>query len=151
MRIAGLEFVEVVSVTRFEAGIADNVIPGEATVTVNLRYPPDRTPAQAEAHLRSSCLRWPSSRSSDPRPPAGGHGVSAGRVPPRSGRLDVEPKQAWTNVADFTTHGIDAVNYGPGHTNYAHTSDELVRVAALVEAYDVLAAFVGGRVREDTH
>ena len=50
---AGFEFVEVVSVTRFESGIADNVIPGEATVTVNLRYPPDRSPDDAEAYLRS--------------------------------------------------------------------------------------------------
>jgi succinyl-diaminopimelate desuccinylase len=51
--IDGLEFLEVVSVTRLDAGIADNVVPGEAMATVNLRYPPDRTPAEAEAYLRS--------------------------------------------------------------------------------------------------
>ena len=49
--VGGLEFREVLSVTRLEAGIADNVIPGEATATVNLRYPPDRTPAEAETFL----------------------------------------------------------------------------------------------------
>ena len=64
------------------------------------------------------------------------------------GGFAVEPKQAWTNVADFTAVGIDAVNYGPGHTEYAHRSDELVRIDALVEAYEVLAAFLHGRVRE---
>ena len=152
VRIAGLEFVEVVSVTRFAAGIADNVIPGEATVTVNLRYPPDRTPAQAEAHLRSLVPAVAEFELVGSAPP--GRVVTASPLVESlraAGSLDVEPKQAWTNVADFTTHGIDAVNYGPGHTKYAHRSDELVRVAALVEAYDVLAAFVGGRVREDTH
>ncbi|HET6624176.1 MAG TPA: hypothetical protein VFG70_06560, partial [Gaiellaceae bacterium] len=59
-------------------------------------------------------------------------------------------KQAWTNVADFTAVGIDAVNFGPGHTEYAHRGDELVRIDALVDAYEVLAAFVRGGVREDT-
>jgi succinyl-diaminopimelate desuccinylase len=38
--IDGLVFREVVSVTRLEAGIADNVIPGSATATLNLRYAP---------------------------------------------------------------------------------------------------------------
>ena len=40
--VNGLEFREVISVTRLHAGIADNVIPGEATATLNFRYPPDR-------------------------------------------------------------------------------------------------------------
>ena len=52
--VDGLEFREVVSVTRLHAGIADNVIPGEATATLNLRYPPDREPADAEAFLAAS-------------------------------------------------------------------------------------------------
>ena len=68
----------------------------------------------------------------------------------RAGALDVEPKQAWTNVADFTARDIDAVNFGPGHTEYAHRRDELVRVSALVDCYEVLDAFVSGGVREDT-
>jgi len=147
--IEGLEFVEVVSVTRFEAGIADNVIPGEATVTLNLRYPPDRTPTEAEAYLRGLVPEGVRLEVVSASPP--------GRVVTTSplveslraaGSLGVEPKQAWTNVADFTAVGIDAVNYGPGHTEYAHRSDELVRIDALVEAYEVLAAFLHGRVRE---
>ena len=149
--IEGLEFVEVVSVTRFEAGIADNVIPGQATVSLNLRYPPDRTPAEAEAYLRSLVPEGVLLEIVSTSPP--GRVVTSSPLVESlraAGRLEVEPKQAWTNVADFTAVGIDAVNYGPGHTEYAHRSDELVRVAALVEAYEVLAAFVGGRVREDT-
>jgi succinyl-diaminopimelate desuccinylase len=148
--VGGLEFREVVSITRLEAGIADNVIPGEATATVNLRYAPDRTPAEAEADLRSLA---PAEATVDVvgTAPAGAVVTSSAlvRALREAGDLEIEPKQAWTNVADFTASGIDAINFGPGHTDYAHRADELVHVSALVHAYDVLWAFLTGRVRED--
>ena len=46
--IEGLPFYEVISVTRIQGGVADNVVPDEVVATVNLRYPPDRTPEEAE-------------------------------------------------------------------------------------------------------
>ena len=61
-----------------------------------------------------------------------------------AGDLALEPKQAWTNVADFTTRGIDAVNFGPGATRYAHRRDELVEIDALVSAYETLLRFLTG-------
>jgi succinyl-diaminopimelate desuccinylase len=67
----------------------------------------------------------------------------------RSGGLAVEPKQAWTNVADFTARGIAAVNLGPGHTSLAHKRDERVEIAALVDVYETLRRFVLGAIRED--
>ena len=51
--VDGLPFYEVVSVTRLEAGTADNVIPDRAVATLNLRYPPDRSPEEAEHLVRS--------------------------------------------------------------------------------------------------
>src|SRR4051794_5536509 len=48
----GLVFREVVSVTQLHAGVAANVIPGEAVATVNFRYAPGRSRADAEAQLR---------------------------------------------------------------------------------------------------
>jgi succinyl-diaminopimelate desuccinylase len=66
-----------------------------------------------------------------------------------AGSLELEPRQAWTNVADITANGVDAVNFGPGHMAYAHRKDELVRIPALVHAYGVLHSFLTGRVRED--
>ena len=59
-----------------------------------------------------------------------------------AGDLAVEPKQAWTNVADFTTRGIDAVNFGPGHPHFAHRRDEQVEIGALVHCYETLHRFV---------
>ena len=66
-----------------------------------------------------------------------------------AGDLAIEPKQAWTNVADFTAKGIDAVNFGPGHTAYAHRQDELVEIDALVHVYETLDRFFGTPIRED--
>ena len=56
----------------------------------------------------------------------------------------IEPKQAWTNVADFTARGIPAVNFGPGATRYAHARDERVEVASLERAYLALRALALG-------
>jgi succinyl-diaminopimelate desuccinylase len=148
--VGGLEFREVVSVTRLEAGIADNVIPGEATATVNLRYPPDREPAAAERYLETLV-------------PAGAvlevvSNAAPGRVVVdapavrslcAAGSLSIQPKQAWTNVADFTMRGIDAVNFGPGHTALAHHADERVAVDSLVRAYEVLERFLTSPIGED--
>jgi succinyl-diaminopimelate desuccinylase len=58
-----------------------------------------------------------------------------------SGDFALEPKQAWTPVAEFSAQGLDAVNLGPGATRYAHTQDERVEIAALQRCYDALARF----------
>jgi succinyl-diaminopimelate desuccinylase len=146
----GLEFVEVLSVTRFEAGIADNVIPGEAAATLNFRYAPDRTPAEAEAHLSTLVPEdatveilgnSPSARVVTDSPL-----VAALQA---AGHPEIAPKQAWTNVADFTSRGIDAVNFGPGQPELAHHADERVEIATLVEAYETLTRFLIGAIRED--
>jgi succinyl-diaminopimelate desuccinylase len=137
--VGGLRFFETVTLTRIEGGIADNVVPDHAVATVNLRYPPDREPDDAIALLRSLL-------------PDGAELEVVGNSPParvvadaplvqallEAGATAVEPKQAWTNVADFTTRGIDAVNFGPGDPAFAHRRDERVEIAALVHCYETL-------------
>ncbi len=148
--VDGLTFVEVLSITRLESGIADNVIPDLATATLNFRYPPDRLPEDADEHLRSLC---PADATLEivSHAPAGrvvtGNPMVSALV--AAGAERIEPKQAWTNVADFTAHGIDAVNFGPGHTRYAHRRDERVEVAALVHAYETLERLLTGAIGED--
>ena len=147
--VNGLEFREVVSVTRLQAGIADNVIPGEAVATVNLRYPPDREPSEAEAFFAGLAPDDATLEVLSNAPPARVVDSPAVRALQRAGGLEIGPKQAWTNVADFTTRGLDAVNFGPGHTAFAHHPDERVAIDALVSAYEVLGRFLASPIGED--
>jgi succinyl-diaminopimelate desuccinylase len=145
VELHGLRFVEVVSATQIEGGIASNVIPERATCLLNYRYAPDRTPAEAQARIRELAQE------------AGADEVAmAGNSPSapvvadaplvvqlrEAGGLPVEPKQAWTPVAEFAAAGVDAVNFGPGATAHAHRRDEQVEIEALVRNWDVLRAFL---------
>ncbi len=143
--VGGLPFYEVVSITQLEAGIASNVIPDRAVATLNFRYAPDRTPESAAAHLRSLTPDGAELEITGDSPPAAVvTDTPLVRALRDAGELEFEPKQAWTNVADFTTRGIDAVNFGPGATRYAHRRDELVEIDALVTAYETLLRFLAG-------
>ncbi|MBA2384687.1 MAG: succinyl-diaminopimelate desuccinylase [Actinobacteria bacterium] len=147
VEIGGLTFTEVLSVTRIEGGIASNVIPDRAIAHVNFRYAPDRSPSSADAYLRSLVPDGASFEPAGDSPPA--RVVTDSPLVQRlraCGGLALEPKQAWTNVADFTSRGIDAVNFGPGATRYAHRRDEQVEISALQRAFEALWAFVTGSV-----
>jgi succinyl-diaminopimelate desuccinylase len=139
----GLPFTEVVSVTRIAAGIAGNVIPGEAVATVNYRYPPGRTPAEAEAWLRELCEPYGTLviEGNAPSAPVTTATPLAQSLIDAGGGLARAAKQAWTPVAEFAAAGVDAVNFGPGGTPQAHARDEHVRVDALVFCYETLEAF----------
>jgi len=140
--VDGLRFVEVVSVTRIAGGIAGNVIPGEAVATVNHRYAPGRSAADAEAWLRELCEPYGTLLIEGNAPSAP---VSIGNPLAQrliaTGDLAVEAKQAWTPVAEFAAAGVDAVNFGPGDPAQAHAKDEHVGIQALVRCYEIVEAF----------
>jgi succinyl-diaminopimelate desuccinylase len=139
--VDGLVFREVASVTQIHGGIATNVIPARCEATVNYRYAPTRAMDEAETRLRELVggeleitMRSP-----------GAHVALGSPLVQRLrevGGLDVQPKQAWTNVADFAARGLDAVNLGPGATAYAHAVDERVEVAELERTFDTLRRFL---------
>lgn len=145
VEVGGLTFTEVISVTTIHGGIASNVIPDRVEANVNFRYAPDRSPADADAYLRALTPDGATYEHTGDSPP--GRVVTDSELVHRLravGELALEPKQAWTNVADFTSRGIDAVNYGPGATRYAHRRDEQVEIEALVRVYETLARFLNG-------
>ena len=140
--VGGLVFREVMSVTQLHAGIASNVIPARAEANVNFRYAPDRTPEEAEARVREL---FPSAEIVSNSPAA--HVAAESELVQRlraAGGFELQPKQAWTNVADFAARGLDAVNLGPGGTRYAHTADERVEIAELERTFAALQRFLVG-------
>jgi succinyl-diaminopimelate desuccinylase len=161
--LAGVEFLEVATITQVHAGEVRNVLPGRLEINLNLRYPPDRTPAEAEALARSLCpdpRPWnPSFDGAAPTPqdvgvqveivdhaPAGAiaaddplyrHVLEATGLPRRG-------KQAWTDVARFTAVGVPALNWGPGDPHLAHTREERVDLESLRGAFEAMHRFFAG-------
>ncbi len=142
--IDGLVFREVVSLTQIDdCGNATNVIPGRVEATLNYRFAPTRTVDEAEARLRELVGgELEITQASRAAPVALRSPLVAALT--AAGGFTVEPKQAWTNVADFAARGLDALNLGPGTTRYAHTADERVEIAELGRTYDALQTFLRG-------
>ena len=135
VEIGGLIFREVVSVTTIAGGIAGNVVPDHVEATVNFRYAPNRSPAEAEARLRE-LLGHPRAEvavvGNGPPGPVCLDNPLLTRLR-AAGRLEVRPKQAWTPVAEFAA-GVDAVN--PGREIAVLTDDEQVSATARACARD---------------
>jgi succinyl-diaminopimelate desuccinylase len=143
VEVEGLLFREVLSVTQIHGGVATNVIPARVECTLNFRYAPDRTPAEAEARVRELTGRDVEILQNSPAAHVA-RGSPLVEELRRVGDLEVQPKQAWTNVADFAARGLDAVNFGPGATRYAHAADEQVEIAQLERTYTALQRFLLG-------
>jgi succinyl-diaminopimelate desuccinylase len=137
VELDGLVYREVVSAVRVEGGIAANVIPASASVELNVRYVRAGAAGRLDALLPTGELEILSDSPS--APPALDN--------PRIARLRelipiVKPKQAWTPVAQFAEQGIDAINFGPGATAYAHRRDEQIPIVNLEHCYATLRDFL---------
>ncbi len=131
--VDGLTYHEGLNAVGISGGVAGNVIPDECVVTVNFRFAPDRSAAEAEAHVRQVFAGWDvavTDQAGGARPgladPAVASFVTAMGGTPRA-------KLGWTDVARFDALGVPAVNYGPGDPQLAHRADEHVPLAAITE------------------
>lgn len=129
--IDGLTYREGLNAVGIEGGVATNVIPDECVVTVNYRYAPDLTPAQAHDHVDEIFEGYEvqvvdNAAGALPgleHPAAQAFLAANGAVP--------RPKFGWTDVSRFTALGVPAVNFGPGDPSLAHTRGEYVPIEHL--------------------
>jgi succinyl-diaminopimelate desuccinylase len=129
--IDGLRYHEGLNAVAIRGGVAGNVLPDECTVSVNYRFAPDRSPAEAEAHLRELFAAYdvevrdaaPGALPGLERPAAAAFVEAVGGT--------VNPKFGWTDVSRFSALGTPAVNFGPGNPELAHTQGEFVPHAQL--------------------
>jgi succinyl-diaminopimelate desuccinylase len=139
----GCEYREALQAVRIEGGVAGNVVPDVAVLTLNHRFAPDRTPEEAFAHVRDTIGEVDEVELVDaakPAPPSLDHPVIAQLVA-RSGQPP-RAKLGWTDVSFFAERGLPATNYGPGDPTLAHTAGEFVHRGELDEAYRVLRAML---------
>jgi succinyl-diaminopimelate desuccinylase len=131
--VEGLEFRESLNAVLVSGGIATNVIPDSAILTINYRFAPDKDVAQAKAHLEELFSDFDitvtdaavGARPGLNMPLAQAFIESVGGAP--------KPKYGWTDVARFSAAGIPAVNYGPGDPSLAHADNENVPVGQLFD------------------
>jgi succinyl-diaminopimelate desuccinylase len=144
--IDGCTYREGLSAVRIEGGVAGNVIPDAADLTVNFRFAPDRSPEQALAHVREVfdglAVHLEQTDVAAGALPGLSHPAAAALVAAADGM--VRAKYGWTDVARFAALGIPAVNYGPGDPNLAHKRDEHVALAQITAVTETLRRYLTG-------
>jgi succinyl-diaminopimelate desuccinylase len=148
--IDGCQYREALQAVAVAGGVAGNVVPDLATVSINHRFAPDRDPVSAEAAVGDvlapaldaglgdtlEVIERSPAAAPELRHPLLARLVEASGAPPRA-------KLGWTDVASFAERGIPATNFGPGDPELAHTADERVQRAEVEATYGVLAALLG--------
>jgi succinyl-diaminopimelate desuccinylase len=130
--VDGLVYREGLNAVGIRGGIAGNVVPDRCVVTINYRFAPDRSLAEAEAHLRELFAGYrvvvtdgsPGARPGLRHPSAISFVAAVGGTP--------GPKYGWTDVSRFSELGVPAVNYGPGDPEFAHRDDEQCPAAHII-------------------
>ena len=142
--VDGLVYREGLNAVGIRGGVAGNVIPDECVVTVNFRFAPDRSPVQAEAHVREVFAGF-DVRVTDAAPgarPGLDHPAAAAFVAAIGGQP--RAKEGWTDVARFSALGVPAVNYGPGDPLQAHTDGERCPASEVRACQAALTAWLTG-------
>lgn len=140
--IDGLEYHEGLNAVFVTGGVAGNVVPDRCTVSVNFRFAPDRSEAEALAHVREVFDGFDLEVSDSA--PAAMPGLS---VPAAAAFVEAvggvaNPKFGWTDVARFSELGVPAVNFGPGDPHLAHKQEEFVPIEQLHRVEEQMRAWL---------
>jgi len=142
--IDGCVYREGLSAVRIDGGVAGNVIPDAASVTVNFRFAPDRSAEAALQHVYEVFdgldVDIELTDSAAGALPGLSNPAAKGLVEAAGGQ--VRAKYGWTDVSRFAARGVAAVNYGPGDPNLAHTRDESVSLRQITDAVTMLRAYL---------
>jgi succinyl-diaminopimelate desuccinylase len=123
----GCEYREALQAVAVRGGVANNVVPDEAVLTLNHRFAPDRGVDQAVDQVAAVVGAVDGLEVLDAAPgapPALDHPLLAALLagtgqPPRA-------KLGWTDVSFFAARGIPAANFGAGDPAVAHSAAERV-------------------------
>ncbi len=141
--IDGLEYHEGLNAVLISGGVASNVLPDECRVTVNHRFAPDRSEAEALGFVEEFFGGF-QVQVTDSAPGAlPGLGVPAAKEFVNAVGGTPKPKFGWTDVSRFSELGVPAVNFGPGDPMLAHKQEEFVPIAQITDCERKLRAWLG--------
>ena len=142
--IDGCVYREGLSAVRVDGGVAGNVIPDAAAVTVNYRFAPDRSVGAALQHVHDvfDGLDVQIEQTDAAAGALPGLSQPAAKALVEAAGGQVRAKYGWTDVSRFAALGIPAVNFGPGDPNLAHRRDERVPVAQITAAVAMLRGYL---------
>lgn len=134
---------QCMNIAKLDGGVAFNVIPDEATLTISVRPPPGTDVGAVRDEL------YALGRDVVPRVQ-----LAVPMMNPSFATRDLSAFHAalgpaqpvdlafWTEASLLSAAGIDCVVYGPGDIAHAHAPDEFVPVAELERARDTFAALI---------
>jgi succinyl-diaminopimelate desuccinylase len=140
--VDGLVYRESLNAVIIGGGIATNVIPDECVITVNYRFAPSKSAADAEAHLREVFAGMDLTVVDTAEGARPGLDRAEAKAFVAATQTQARPKYGWTDVARFSALGIPAVNFGPGDPSKAHADDEAVPVNQIYACEKALRAWL---------
>ncbi|MGR2751322.1 succinyl-diaminopimelate desuccinylase [Agromyces arachidis] len=144
VEVDGLEYREGLNAVLVHGGVAGNVIPDEAVLTLNYRFAPSRSVEQATAHVRELFPEYEVTVTDSAEGARPGLDDPLARQFVAAVGADARPKYGWTDVARFSALGIPAVNFGPGDPMLAHADDERVDCDEILACERALRAWLTG-------
>ena len=144
-QVGGYAFRETATVTILQAGTARNVVPAELIANLNYRFPPGWDQVRGRASALTLAEGADEVRVLDVAP--------SGSIPfdrplfsafIKGSGASSRAKQAWTDVARMSAHGVPALNFGPGDPQLAHRDDERTTLDSLVRCGEILTEFLAG-------
>lgn len=147
VHLDGVTFTEQLQAVNVSGGIAANVVPDSASVTLNHRVAPDRDDVAATSWLRTflgdtlddedelRVVDWAPSATPDLT------NAHLARLVALSGAVPAG-KVGWTDVATFQSFDVAATNFGAGDPLLAHRADEFVTLVEVRQFVATLDAWL---------
>ena len=144
IEVDGLAYREGLNAVGISGGIAGNIIPDEAMLHVNYRFAPNRTVADAIAHVAGLFPEYELTVVDEAEGARPGLDDPLAQQFVRAVGGEAKPKYGWTDVARFSALGIPAVNFGPGDPLKAHADDERVACDQILSCERALREWLTG-------
>jgi succinyl-diaminopimelate desuccinylase len=140
--VDGLVYRESLNAVIIGGGIATNVIPDRCVISVNYRFAPSKSAADAEKHLREVFAGIELQVVDFAEGARPGLDRAEAQAFVAATQTEARPKYGWTDVARFSALGVPAVNFGPGDPNKAHADDEAVPVSQIYACEKALRSWL---------